>query len=108
MKIEIRLHYSQPVCYQQLYDEPFSLSAKLSKHALLEGHVVVSDVQYRVAVILSGKWRNSCQANHKGVKCFTIIILLNEIFFIIIIIIIVFYIALHSQLTLAYIKPMQN
>lgn len=64
------LRYSQPICHQQLYDEPPGLSAELGKHALFEGHIVVPDVQDRAAVVLAGEWRNSRQADHRGVKMF--------------------------------------
>lgn len=57
---------SQPVCNQQLYDETFGLSAQVREHAFLEGHVIVPDVQYRTAIILPSKWRDSCQTDDKN------------------------------------------
>lgn len=62
---EILWCYSQSVCYQQLYDEPFGLSAQLGKHTLFKSHIIVSDVQHRAAVILSSKWGNSRQAGRR-------------------------------------------
>lgn len=57
--------YSQSVCYQQLYDKAFGLSAQLSKHTLFKSHIIVPDVEHRAAVVLSSKWGNSCQAGKR-------------------------------------------
>lgn len=63
---EIQRCYSQSVSHQQLYDEPFSFSAKIGKHALLKSHVIVSDVQYRAAIILASKWRYTGETDKRN------------------------------------------
>lgn len=52
---------SQPVHHQKLDDESFGLFAELWKHALLERHIVVPDVQRGGSVILTGKRRHPSQ-----------------------------------------------
>lgn len=46
---------SQPVEHQQLDDEPLGLLAQAGEHALLEGHIVVTDVEGGGPVVLAGK-----------------------------------------------------
>lgn len=46
---------SQPVDHQQLDDEALGLLAQAREHALLEGYVVVTDVEGGGPVVLAGE-----------------------------------------------------
>lgn len=57
---------SQPVDHQQLDDEALGLLAQAGEHALLEGHVVVADVEGGGPVVLAGKGWHAGQTGTRG------------------------------------------
>lgn len=60
--------FLQSVHHQELDDEPLRLPAEVRKHALLERHVVVPDVQGRGSVVLAGEGRHAGQAETGNVR----------------------------------------
>lgn len=59
---EIFLRFLQSVHHQKLDDKTLSFSAEVRKHALLECHIVVPDVQGSGSVILTSERRHAGQA----------------------------------------------